>query len=188
MEYFNSAIKTKKNSDALNSIGCIYYRKNDLENAKKYFEKAMSNHGQNNLDVLEYKQDYPLVISPSRYELGLLPRDDRDYEDEYGHEEEENVKSGNKELERIYQNAKEYFYKAACRGHSDAIADNDVLLYVIERVNSDYCRNGLKSYAQLLANLQVQYEQQIQEQNQGQHGGYKQKYLKYKKKYIQLKN
>ena len=156
----------------------------------------MSYDGQNNLDVLEYKQDYPLVISPSRHELGLLPRDDRDYEDEYGHEEEENVKSGNKELERIYQNAKEYFYKAACRGHSDAIADNDVLLYVIERVNSDYCINGLKSYAQLLANLQVQYEQQIQEQNQeqnqgqnqGQHGGYKQKYLKYKKKYIQLKN
>jgi TPR repeat protein len=145
MEYFNSAVKTKKNSDALNSIGCIYYRKNDLENAKEYFEKAMSNHGQNNLDVLEYKQDYPLVISPRNIypnSYGHRPRDDRDFEDEDGREEEEYVNSANKELERIYQNAKEYFYKAACRGHSDAIADNDVLLYVIERVNSDYCRNG----------------------------------------------
>jgi hypothetical protein len=141
-----------------------------LKRAEYYFNKAidLGNYdAQSNLYVLLYNQNSKLDYNHVEV-----------IDDQYFENLEDQQKSYRKLISN-YESTKKYFYRAAYNGNYDSIADYEMLLYIIERVKSDYSKDQLQSQVHLIAKPQAQYQQQVQYQQQ--QDRYNQKYLKYKK-------
>jgi TPR repeat protein len=138
--YFEEAARLN-DRNAINSIGCLYYREKNWEIAQNYFldaKKLGNDIAACNYFVLLYYKFFNSKFTPSQQEC-----------------DDSIIQKSN------YEKAKEFLYNAAINGEYDEIADNNILLYIIERVKSDYSKDQLQSQAHLIAKLQAQYQQQL---------------------------